>query len=125
MGMFTSVEPDQAILPPEYRQLSGWQTKDVVEPLLETLEITADGQLIHVWQEYEMVADNTAPFGFCAHPLQTHRERLAYHGDMRFYTLDSDDPDNPERTLVELIARFTEGQLQWVKQAPVGGQATG
>lgn len=108
MGMFTWVKPANEILPEQFRNLDGWQTKDVVEQQLNTLEITADGKLVHIWFDKEWVDDPNAFLGGYFRPTTEHRDTLDYHGDMYFYTFDSSE------TFIELKARFTEGQLQWV-----------
>lgn len=115
MGMFTWVEPDNAVLPPEYRELKDWQTKDVIECALETLVISATGQLIHVWHEYETVEDASTFSGFYLRPTTEHRDILDYHGDMRFYTTTTGDRSSPDYAFIELVARFTEGKLQWIR----------
>lgn len=108
MGMYTDVKPANEILPERFHNLDGWQTKDVVEPQLETLEITADGKLIHIWYEKEWVDDPGVFLGGHFKPTTEHRIALDYHGDMWFYTIRNN------HEFIELKARFTEGRLQWV-----------
>ena len=115
MGMFTWVKPDNTILPAECRNMDGWQTKDVVGCHLNTLEITADGQLIHIWNETEWQDTPGALLGGYFAPTVEHRDVLDYHGDMVFYTSNHDDPNTPDWDLIGLKARFTEGKLQWIK----------
>ena len=40
MGLFTEVIVPKELLPEKYQDYEGWQSKDVVEPEMETLEIT-------------------------------------------------------------------------------------
>lgn len=121
MGMFTWVNPAAKILPAEFRGLEGWQTKDVVECQLETLEITEDGQLIHIWHEYEVREDDEALFGFYMVPTKEHRDILGYHGDMRICT-SVDDVNGPGYKFIDLRARFADGRLQWVREIVEGGK---
>jgi len=115
MGLFTWVKPDNAILPVGFKNLTGWQTKDVVECEMETLEITGEGELVSVWHEYEWVDIADAPLGWYMKQTQEHRSTLDYHGDMTFYT--GRDRDGNDSQLVELVARFSNGKLQcmWLK----------
>ncbi len=110
MGMFAWVEIDPQLLPDACKTLTGWQTKDVVEPRCETLRLTADGQLVHVWHEWEWRDDETALFGGYLHSVAEHEDALEYHGDMVFYTHDS------RLKWWELKARFTDGKLAWVRE---------
>ena len=116
MGMFTWVKPANEILPPEFHNRDGWQTKSVVECQLETLEITADGKLLYIWWEREWEDDEKVLLGGCFKPTVEHRDVLDYHGDMVFYLGTEDDPNTSGWSLVEFVARFTEGELQYVKR---------
>lgn len=115
MGLYTYVEPANEVLPLEYRNMDGWQTKSVIEPRLTTLEIATDGQLFHIWYEKEWQDEPGAIFGGYYIPTVEHRDVLDYHGDMVFYTGNHSDPNAPDWDLIELRARFTDGKLQWVR----------
>ena len=45
MGLFTYVKIDPSILPAKYRHVTGWQTKDVVDPLLLCITIRKDRKM--------------------------------------------------------------------------------
>ena len=108
MGMFSEVIVPPALLPEEYRELKNWQTKDVVDPFMETLEITNEGELIHTWWEREFVNDPNHWGGLSYKVKAEHKDVLDYHGDMVFYAFDK--PQDQE--LVRLRARFTSGKLE-------------
>lgn len=110
MGMFTWVKPADEIMPEQYRGITGWQTKDVVDCRCETLEITADGQLVHVWWEREYEENEDSIFGFFMRPTVEHRDTLDYHGDMNFYTHINEDMNR----WTEFVARFDDGKLRSV-----------
>lgn len=114
MGMFTYVNPAEELLPEICRGLGGWQTKDVIECAMETLDITPDGKLVHVWWEREFVKDDKGILGGYFEPRIEHRDTLDYHGDMEFYTTIGTGHD-----LIELVARFAGGQLQWIREYKV------
>ena len=113
MGLFTRVKVVRRLIPKEYRQYirpEGWQTKDVVEPSMDTLEITAKGELFYEFHKYDVVEDPGSFVGFYMKPIKTYRVRLDFHGDMRFYT--SHENDEGGWDFIDLVARFTEGKLQ-------------
>jgi hypothetical protein len=91
MGLFTNVVVEGKHLPLTLRKCD-WQTKDVVEPTMDTLIITKAGRLL------EQLYDKPA-------------EDLNYHGDMNFYTIHKGE-------WVEFKARFTDGQLESLTLIP-------
>lgn len=106
MNLFTHVKVESRFLPPQVKELNGWQTRDVVEPSLETLKIE-NRRLIYEVHEYEET--HVMGLGDFIRPISKQEIALDYHGAMRFHTF----ADNDE--LVELIARFNYGELFWVK----------
>jgi hypothetical protein len=111
MGLFTWVKIPDGLLPDEAKGLEGWQTKDVVDPWDETLEITTDGELYYVWHDWEWVEDEASFFGGWLRPVDDHRDRLGFHGDMEIYTGRGDE-------LIEVMVRFTHGKFEraWVRE---------
>jgi DNA-directed RNA polymerase subunit RPC12/RpoP len=90
------VESDK--MPKEYGNLTDWQTKDVVEPSLETLIINKNGRLkLHPGYPQNIYSQGVD---------------VNFHGDMNFYTADKNNK------LVEMVARFTDGNLEWIKIKP-------
>ncbi len=112
MGLFTHVVVFNDLLPEKFKKYDGWQTKDVVESFMETLEITKDGSLLHITHKYEWVKDPERKIiGGYMKIVDTAVTKLEFHGDMNFYTWD-DELKQP----VDLIARFTEGRLTWIRE---------
>ena len=111
MGLFCDVRVPQELLPDEAKSLTGWQTKDVINPDMSTLEITLDGELVHEWWEYEPI-ENPKKWGPYFRRVARHRDRLNYHGDMVFYTGSEEDPNTLTWELIECRARFSEGRLE-------------
>jgi hypothetical protein len=115
MGLFTWVEINSDLLPEQFKYISDWQTKDVVEPQMETLIVTEDGKLIYQWWEREWFDDPTYPMinpmikGYYKRTVE-HREELSYHGDMEIIGGNNNKPP-----FVECVCRFTEGKLDWIK----------
>ncbi len=106
MNLFTHVKVESRFLPPLVKELNGWQTRDVVEPSLETLKIE-NCRLIYEVYEYEEI--HNAMFGGFIHPVGKQEIDLDYHGAMNFYTIDD------KNEMVEMVARFNHGNLFWVK----------
>lgn len=113
MGMFTYVKPAKEILPDEYKKYAHleWQTKDVVDCEMETLEVTPEGELFYVWWSRKLVESDKSFFGFFMEPVEEHRDKQDYHGDMVFYT-SLGDPNKSDWQFIELTARFTNGRLE-------------
>ena len=112
MGMFSYVVVSDSFLPVEVRGMTGWQTKDVIEPLMETLIITDDGDLFRERWGVRTYDDPSALFGFRTERTKQSLEKLDYHGDMVFYT-SNDDP-NVDPRLIECLARFDDGKLRGI-----------
>ena len=106
MNLFTHVKMERQFLPAQVQGLNGWQTRDVVEPSLETLKVE-NRKLFYEVHEYEEAHE--AVFGSGVKPIAKHVIPLDYHGVMRFHTFT----DNDE--LVQMVARFNYGELFWVK----------
>jgi len=128
MGMYDEVKcnyplPDN---PPRWIKDAIFQTKDF-DNVLEGYVITTQGRLMHQCKKYEYVEDKDAPFGGYMRAINEWEEDTEYHGDMVFYTgnvtarykngsyrLQEGTGEHP--VFVEYKARFTEGQLQWIKR---------
>ena len=113
MGLFTDVKIAEELLPEQYRDLTGWQTKEIVEPDMQELEITTEGYLYYHWNEYEFDEetynqnkDKGGLLALCGimKVKQEHRDKLNFHGDLHAHTYDRTE-------WFELVARFTEGKL--------------
>ena len=103
-----------------------WQTKD--GPCdMGTMVITADGRLMIEEARYEEVPEASRPYWgkpeWDENPI-THYfgsvnrvvDRMVdsgFHGDLRFYRA-------ADTGLVEYTARFTEGQLTWIRPTKTG-----
>jgi hypothetical protein len=111
MGLFTWVAIDNDLMPEEYNNFKGWQTKDVVEPFMETLKITKEGSLVYIETQRKWEPNEEHPLKGCFKKIGQTQTDLNYHGDMNFYT-----SDDKGKYFVDLVARFTEGQLQYIKK---------
>ena len=125
MGMFDELHCEFP-LPDAVVQNKEFQTKSF-ECLLDRYTITSDGRLILHQVEYEPVPEEERPhYGtpeWEKNPLAQIMGSLRsvpigdveipFHGDVIFYTSLGNGPDS-ER--FEYRARFTEGQLQWIKR---------
>jgi hypothetical protein len=119
MGLYTHVKIAEELLPKKYQKSFGWQTKDVVESDMQTLEITKDKDLIYHWNEYyydedqveknikDGISSIVAYFG-CMKVSKEHHDKLDFHGDMEFHDIRG-------MTWIEGHARFTEGKLVKIK----------
>lgn len=112
MSMFSDVIIEDNNMLPKYlrNKVVEYQTKDCVEPEMETLIITKDGHLVYQWYEYESIPDDATYLKFRLEKRQQHLDILAFHGDMRICALDL-----ATDKIVDLVARFTEGKLMWIK----------
>jgi len=134
MGMFDYVKCEYP-LPDSRLQDQVFQTKDF-ESALDTFRITAGGRLICEKVHYELVPEAERPYygtpewdeqkwvrliGFLkAVPMGD--EDTCYHGDVVFYTfLGERGQENYE--WVEFRARFTHGQLEWIRRVSKGAGA--
>ncbi len=113
MGMFTDVIiEDKGVLPKRLQCIQfEYQTKDCVVPEMETLTITRDNKLKYEWYEYESVPNENSYFKFSLRKTLRHIEILDFHGDMHICGVNHEIDK-----FVDLIARFTEGNLQWIKE---------
>jgi len=109
MGMYNLVEPHDSIMPKQYRGLSAWQTKDAADCMFDILRITEEGRLILEESTYELKKDDDAFLGVIMNKVSTVDKDLNYHGDVCFYTFDGDE-------FIELVAHFTNGNLERVKE---------
>ena len=98
MGMYTDVEPHPDYLPDEYKHLIGWQTGDVVEPVMGTLVINENGKLLY-------------RLGF---QFSGEEHRTFYTGTMVFYTWRKHN--STSSGLVYLSAKFFNGYLINIKE---------
>ena len=114
MGLFSYVEVPDIFMPENRQNMKNWQTKDVINPFMDTLIITTAGNLIHQWHEYDYAKDPTSWFGLKSVIKSTHEDVLNYHGDMEFYTFNDE-----HRNFVEMVARFTDGKLEWIKEKEI------
>ena len=97
MGMFDTLKCEYP-LPDKIVQKDSFQTKSL-DCLLNNYTISKRGKLI--LQPYNKTSVNKITVDF--------------HGDLQFYTSrGSWEENNYER--FEYIARFTEGNLQWIKR---------
>jgi hypothetical protein len=99
MGMFDTLKCEYP-LPDKIVQKDSFQTKSL-ECLLDNYTISKRGKLVLHRQRH----NETSVKEFT----------IDFHGDLRFYTSKGSwEKDNYER--FEYIARFTEGNLQWIKR---------
>lgn len=102
MGMFNWVEVYPTLLPDEYSELTGWQTKDVSANMLNTLIVDKYGKLYLKWPSWYLDGD------------EPRTDELDYTGEMCFYTFR--EPENPQSELVYLNAVFIHGKLESIKE---------
>ena len=98
MGTYSYVEVHESVLPEEFKGFIGWQTKDVIEPMLSTLIIDEDGNLCH-----RMSIFGNVMF-----------EVLNWTGEMIFYTINEGHDLNAP--LLYLVAEFVDGKLISIKE---------
>jgi len=94
MGMFDRIKCDFEIAEKEI-QNNEFQTKDL-ECFLNDYLITKEGRILLLNED-----GNTD---------------LEFHGDLIFYTNIGKHPKDENWVWYSLKARFTEGQLQWIKR---------
>lgn len=107
MGLYTDVKIYKAHLPVEFRELDGWQTKDVVNPELGTLKITKKGKLTYTVRNV-----------FTGQKI--YNAKLAFTGEMVFYT-DTGDVNGDDYVFIELKAKFKNGKLKGIEYEPIYG----
>lgn len=99
MGMFDTLKCEYP-LPEKEVQKDSFQTKSL-DRLLDNYTITKDGKLIlHRRRHYEAAAQKIV---------------VDFHGNLRFYTSKGAREENNFEWF-EYVARFTEGNLQWIKR---------
>lgn len=109
MGMFNYVEVDEKHIP-KSEQCEDYQTKDeVVDLYLEVLKITASGRLLHHHHTRKVELSDESIFGFWLKSVHDEWIDTDYHGDLNFY-------GDKNGVWYEYIARFTDGQLQYIKR---------
>ncbi len=127
MGMFDEIHCKYLLPenPPDWVKNARFQTKDL-ENCLDEYTITAEGRLIHHCKQYEWVDDEEYPLRGYLKPVKEWDEDTEYHGDLLFYTSNIASSDGKghygveagtdERALsFDYKARFTDGQLQWIR----------
>ena len=97
MGMFDRIKCDFEIAEKEI-QNNEFQTKDL-ECFLNDYLITKEGRLL-------LVSDDGST-------------DLEFHGDLNFYANLGRHPNDKDWQWYNLKARFTEGQLQWIKRSSI------
>jgi len=110
MSLFTYVKIDKTLLDSEYHSFTEWQTKDVAEPFMETLEITKEGELYYIEDIREWKEDKESIIGGFLVKIGENRNKINFHGDINFYSCNIE-----KREGVDLFARFTNGKLEWIK----------
>ena len=115
MGMYDEIKCDYP-LPDAHMQNRTFQTKSF-DCLLDRYTISDEGRLIHNTHTLELTPEDKLPYpdtpfiGMYTR-VETGPVDTEYHGDVFFY--DWDDRSNSD--LIEYQARFTDGQLQWIKR---------
>ena len=97
MGMFDRIKCEFEIAEKEI-QNNEFQTKDL-QCFLNDYLITKEGRLLLISND-----ENTD---------------LEFHGDLNFYTNTGKHPKDEDWQWYSFKARFTEGQLQWIKRSSV------
>lgn len=122
MGMFDYVIPECSIEGIENPSQYEWQTKSFDGPAMDRYRITADGRLLAEVYDVEDRSDPNAEglmrfVGMCSRIHRGWRD-TNYHGDLNFYTHIG--RDYSEESWREFDARFTNGQLEWIRPATGG-----
>ena len=127
MGMFDYIKceyplPENA---PKWLEGAEFQTEDTDAQYMETYIITKEGRFIHKTVRYEVVPENERPYWgkpeweksdirkSCGmiRDIPTGDIDTNYHGDIYFCGVSI----GPPFISCNLVARFTEGQLQYIK----------
>lgn len=111
MGMFDYVTC-KAPLPRASMQHREFQTQSL-ENFMYSYIITEDGRLM--LELREMVENAESPLGFYLEKTGE-LEDTEYHGDIVFCDFEREHDSFSD--LIEFRARFTDGQLQWIKELP-------
>lgn len=112
MGMFDEIIVEYPL--PDGLKFEGvrFQTKDM-DNFLELYEITNDGRFCRVVME--MDDDKTSPNGIGYMVPTGELDDTNYHGDIVFYHSVGSYSNN-SFIWYEYVARFTNGQLEWIKR---------
>jgi hypothetical protein len=134
MGMFDYIECKIPLLdaPSEFiTKNTLFQTKDTPEQGMETYTITKEGRLIHHAVKYEDVPENERPywgtpewdnfpplrFCGCIRSVPIGDIDTNFHGDLRFgESFRNPYSDGPMYLNYDWVARFTNGQLEYIKR---------
>ena len=101
MGNFSYVDIHESLMPEEFRELTGWQTKSVIDPMFSTLVVDEDGNLANYMHWFGNVAF----------------EALDFTGEMYFHTFRGEHSAfGPYEPLVCLVAEFVDGKLISIKE---------
>lgn len=124
MGMFDYVQCDYP-LPDGFKPKGSsrdFQTKAFDRPFMEPYTITAEGRLLKEDGEYETTPEKERPYygkpgfeglmKFCGSIRKVNKRIVdtEYHGDFNFY-----DWDDELKLMRDYTARFTNGQLEWIR----------
>jgi hypothetical protein len=99
MGMFDTLKCEY-LLPDKIVQKDSFQTKSL-DCLLDNYTISKRGKLILQRQRH--------------YETKVNKITVDFHGDLRFYTSKGSREENNYEWF-EYEARFTEGNLQWIKR---------
>lgn len=114
-------------------ELAVFQTKDMDNCL--SVYVIKYGRLFERIYETEEILEEEARYGRSGDNLPSSRvprrrrtgsyedEDTGYHGDLRFYAVREDLglADEPGSGLLEFRARFTHGDLEWIRPAEENG----
>ena len=120
MGMFDNVRVDHPIAGIRDPSSIEWQTKDFLDPMMDVYKITRDGRLLEELVHTEDRSDPNAEPGTLASLLgcmtRVHDgwRDMDFHGVLHFHGLLDDE-------LVEVTAKFTDGNLVRIGRVPVLG----
>ena len=111
MGLFSCVKVHPANLPGFCCNYENWQTKDVIEPCLDTLELTKDGNLLHIVRSgAEWVRDKDRLLGGYYKWTSEEKVPLTYTGIMNMYTF------SPNGRWVEFDVYFIDGKVSKIQR---------
>lgn len=112
MGLFDDLKCEYP-LPDSNMQDHAFQTKSL-DNRLDQYRITKDGRLMVAEYRLDPIPESERKhFLDCTHRVELGERDTQYHGDIVFYAFE-DRYDNSD--MIEYQARFTDGQLQWIKR---------